>query len=464
MQIRLLFTYLSLTALILLMLGIPLALSYALNEYHHMVTVRHQAVQDVAKDAGPVLSGESGESGENLEDRVRLYDLQNDTAIVVVDRAGKVVLTSRDDVRHARATLDPLLGRATKGEGTGMSHRMTHTLRPDPVAFAEPVYRGETVVGAVGAVAYTAALRKDVNDHVIILVGVAALALTAVALAGIPLSRWLLHPIERLDRTAQAIADGAYDVRARCTSGPPEIRRLSRAFDGMADRLVTLLNAQRSFVADASHQMRNPLTALRLRVEALETAIRPEGERQLEQAVAEAERLSAILDQMLRLARAEGVDRPAEPVDVAAVVAGRLAAWGEVAARKGVELAALEGDGAVCAAVPGHLEQILDVFVDNALHVSGKGDRVVVRYEAGEDAVRVHVVDQGPGMSPEECRRALDRFWRGSNSAARDGSGLGLAIAHALAESNCGSLRLDPAATGPGVDAQVILPRWSRPA
>ncbi|WP_455361108.1 sensor histidine kinase [Streptomyces sp. SYSU K21746] len=466
MQIRLLITYLSLTALILLMMGVPLALSYSLNEYHHLVTVRHQNVQSFAKDAGPVLTGESP---DDLEDRIRSYDRRHDTAIVVVDRGGRIILTSRAGTTAGTTgvadTLRPRLSSATRGVSTGMAHRRGYTLRPQPVLFAEPVYRGEVVVGAVGAIVFTAALQDDIVDHVLILLVVAALALTAVALAGIPLSRWLLRPIERLDRTAQAIADGAYDVRAQYTDGPPEIRRLFRAFDRMADRLVTLLDAQRAFVADASHQMRNPLTALRLRVEALETWVRPEGGRQLEQAVAEAERLSAILDQMLRLARAEGMDQPVQPVDVDAVVAERVVAWSEAASRKGVELVASEPAGdAVCACVPGHLEQVLDVLIDNALHVSGEGTTVVVRSGTAGDTVRVHVIDEGPGMTPEECRRALDRFWRGSDSADREGSGLGLAIAHALAEANSGSLRLEPVgAPSHGVDAQVTLPRWSHP-
>ncbi|MFF8288545.1 sensor histidine kinase [Streptomyces sp. NPDC016309] len=460
MQIRLMFTYLSLTALILLVLGVPLALSYSMNEYHHLEMVRHQAVEDFAKDAATVLTGESP---DDLEDRIRAYDRRYDTAIVVVDHKGRTVLTSRAPAGEVTGALGPRLPRAVRGIPTGISNDRRTTLRPDPVLYAEPAYRGEMVVGAVGAVVSTTSLRDDIVHRLLLLLAVGALALTAVALAGIPLSRWLLRPIERLDRTAQAIADGAYDIRARCTQGPPEIRRLFQAFDRMADRLITLLNAQRAFAADASHQMRNPLTALRLRVEALEPWIRPEGARQLEQAVAEAERLSAILDQMLRLARAQGPDQPKERTDVATVVAERITAWSEAAARKGVELVA-SGDGpAVCASVPGHLEQILDVLIDNALHVSEEGQRVLVRYGTGGGSVRIRVRDEGPGMTPDECRRALDRFWRGSNSADREGSGLGLAIANALTEANRGSLRLVPAAPpARGVDARVTLPPWSR--
>ncbi|MFE9775268.1 sensor histidine kinase [Streptomyces sp. NPDC005931] len=459
MQIRLLITYLSLTLLILLMLGAPLALSYSMNEYHHLVTVRHQAVQEFAKDAGQVLTGGSP---DDLEDRMRAYDRRYDTTIVVVDHDGRTVLSSRDGADRVAKRLSARLVNAVRGSATGVPHRPSPTLRPEPVIFAEPAYRGETVVGAVGAVASTTALRHDIVQRLLVLLVVGALALTAVGLAGIPLSRWLLRPIERLNRTAQAIADGAYDARAQCAGGPPEIRRLFHAFDLMADRLVTLLNAQKAFAADASHQMRNPLTALRLRVEALEPWIRPEGARQLEQAVTEAERLSSILDQMLRLARAQGLDQPAEPVDVRTVVSGRITAWSEAAVRKGVKLVGPEGNAAVCACVPGHLEQILDVLIDNALHVSDADTRVVIRLETSGDTVRIHVRDEGPGMSAEECRRALDRFWRGSNSAGREGSGLGLAIADALAQSNSGSLCLVPVpAPAHGVDARLTLPLWA---
>lgn len=209
--------------------------------------------------------------------------------------------------------------------------------------------------------------------------------------------------------------------------------------------------------------MRNPLTALRLRVETLEPGVRPGSRKQLQQAVEEIERLSALLDQLLRLARAEGRDQSVEPVNVAEAIATRVDAWEQAAARKRVTLLAPDPDGTVSACVPGHLEQILDVLIDNAIHVSEPDGSITIRHGAAGAYAQIQVIDEGPGMSAEDCRRALDRFWRGSNSAKREGSGLGLAIADTLAKANGGSLRLLPA-TPRGIEARVEMPLCPRTA
>jgi signal transduction histidine kinase len=351
------------------------------------------------------------------------------------------------------------LAEALRGESAGPSQHAGDALRSGDVIIAEPVLQRDEVIGALGSVASGAAVQRDVDSHTLLLIAAAVLALTAVGVASVPLSRWLLRPIRQFDHTVHAILDGAYDVRVRCGGGPPEMHGLADAFNRMADHLVTLLETQRAFVADASHQMRNPLTALRLRVETLE--VRPGARKQLHQAVAEIERLSTMLDQLLRLARAEGRDQSVAPVNVAEVIATRVDAWEQAAARKRVTLLAPDPDGTVSACVPGHLDQILDVLIDNAIQVSGADTSITIRHKAAGAHAQIQVIDEGPGMSAEDCRRALDRFWRGSNSAKRDGSGLGLAIADTLAKANGGSLRLLPASPR-GIQARVEVPLCPR--
>jgi signal transduction histidine kinase len=451
---KLLLTYLTLTAVILLMLEVPLALSYSLNAYHQLATTRARDTRELAVEAKAALVDRAAVAA--FEERLRRYESSHQTTVILVDPEGRVAAASRTDVDVAAAALHSSLAEALRGESAGPSQHAGHALRPGKVIIAEPVLQGEEAIGALGAVASGTAVQQNVDNHTLLLIGAAALALTAVGLASVPLSRWLLRPIRQFDHTVHAIIDGAYDVRVQRGGGPPEMHGLADAFNRMADHLVTLLETQKAFVADASHQMRNPLTALRLRVETLECGVRPEARKQLQQAVTEIERLSTLLDQLLRLARAEGRDQSVAPVDVAEVIATRVAAWEQAAARKQVRLIAPDANGTVSACVPGHLEQILDVLIDNALHMSDADTSITVRHMVAGAYAQIQVIDEGPGMSAEDCRRALDRFWRGSNSAGRDGSGLGLAIADTLAKANGGSLRLLPA-TPRGIEARVTM-------
>ncbi|OJF10539.1 sensor histidine kinase [Couchioplanes caeruleus] len=455
MQKKLLLTYLTVTAVILLMLEVPLALSYSMNAYHKLANTQARDTRELAAEARAVLEDETRAAA--FEERLRRFEANRQTTVILVDVKGRVAAASHADVDGTAAALHSSLAQALQGRSAGPSQHARHALWPGDVIIAEPVLEGDDVIGALGSVASGTAVQQDVVRHALLLLGAAVLALAAVGLASVPLSRWLLRPIRQFDHTVRSILDGAYDVRVRCAGGPPEMQGLVDGFNRMADHLVTLLETQRAFVADASHQMRNPLTALRLRVETLESGVRPESRKRLQQALAEIERLSMLLDQLLRLARAEGRDQSVTPVNVAEVITTRVDAWEQAAARKRVTLLAPDPDGTVSACVPGHLEQILDVLIDNAIHASAANASITVRHKAAGAYAQIQVIDEGPGMSAEDCQRALGRFWRGSNSAKREGSGLGLAIADTLAKANGGSLRLLPV-TPRGTEARVEMP------
>ncbi|MEU3895240.1 HAMP domain-containing sensor histidine kinase [Streptomyces sp. NPDC045251] len=414
---------------------------------------RTEEARELAREALPVLMG--SETPAVFEKRLRHYEASRQVTVVLVDRRNGPAAALRPGLHRPTAELRVPLAKALRGRGT--STHLGSPLRPKEVIVAEPVRRGDEVVGALGFVASGAAARRKVEHHTLLLMGVAVLALVAVGLAAVPLSRWLLRPVRRFDDTARAIIDGAHDVRVRGGAGPREMDGLADSFNQMADHLVTSLKAQQAMVADASHQMRAPLTALRLRLELLESGVRPEARKQLDQAVAETERICAMLDQLLGLARTEGRRHSVAPVDVAQVVASRVAAWEQTATRGGIRLRALGAGGTVAAGTPGHLEQILDVLIDNALQVSAPDTSVVLRHLVVGRHVHVYVTDQGPGMSAEECRLALGRFWRGGQSRNHAGSGLGLAIADALAKAGGGSLRLRPVLPH-GIEALLRMP------
>jgi signal transduction histidine kinase len=269
----------------------------------------------------------------------------------------------------------------------------------------------------------------------------------------------VVDPLRRLDEQAEALGQGDLSARAATGSGPPEVVALAETFNDMAARLDELVTSQRRFVADASHQLRSPLTALRLRLEGLRADDPEAATETRDAALDETARLSRLVDGLLSLAQAEGRRPERERIDTRAVLADRREAWGPLATEQGVELRL---DGETTGPLPaligsGHLEQILDNLIDNALDASGPGTTIDLVAKQAGDRLELHVIDAGRGMTDLERERAFDPFWRQPGRDPSNGSGLGLAIAEQLARANHGSITLERSSTG-GIDAVVRLP------
>jgi two-component system OmpR family sensor kinase len=290
----------------------------------------------------------------------------------------------------------------------------------------------------------------------------AVAVLIVAAFLGAFFARRLIRPFRELTQMAGRLRDGDLAARAE-ESGPVETRTLARTLNNAAETIDTLVSAQRSFIADASHQLRTPLTALRLSLDNIADGTGdPETREDVDLATAEVVRMSRLVDGLLTLAKAEASVGAAEPVKIADVVAERLDAWRAVAAERGVELRQEHGDaGLLVLAGPGHLEQVLDNVLSNALEVSPHGGAVTVSTHRGDGHGVVEVADEGPGMTEAERHRAFDRFWRGQARTGPSGSGLGLAIVKQLVTDDGGSVGLDTAASG-GLCVRIGLPLGHR--
>ncbi|HZJ27883.1 MAG TPA: HAMP domain-containing sensor histidine kinase [Acidimicrobiia bacterium] len=236
------------------------------------------------------------------------------------------------------------------------------------------------------------------------------------------------------------------------------MRSLARSFDATAALFERLVGLQQAFVADASHQLRSPLAALRLRLENLEREpLDEQATADVGGALGEVARLSHLVDGLLALARAE--QRPSRPTPIALdeVVQARCEAWSALAAERGVELRAdVSGDRKPIATItPGALEQALDNPLNNAVEIAPRGSRVVVATDGRDTCVQVR--DEGPGMTAAERARAFDRFWR-SEGAEAGGVGLGLAIVRELVEADGGRVELVPNPDG-GLIVRLCFPR-----
>ena len=223
----------------------------------------------------------------------------------------------------------------------------------------------------------------------------------------------------------------------------------------MAAELTAVLDAQREFVANASHQMRTPLTGLRLRLEALAAGPPPDPEAEL--ALREVDRMSDLVADLLVLARAGVPPRSVSSSDLAEQARAAADRWRPVAEDR-EQTFAFDAPAApvVVGADPSDIAIVLDNLIENAIVYSPSGATVSVTVSQNGGGI-IRVEDDGPGIHPSEAKRVFDRFFRGRPGAAsRAGTGLGLTIVHDLATRWSGSVELE--ATGRGTRIAVRFP------
>jgi signal transduction histidine kinase len=355
-------------------------------------------------------------------------------------------------------------GTAGRPDLPGPAGALTAVMRTDHPAVSEFDDRLRVIVsvrstaGAPPAGAVVLSRSTDeLNDRLHVLwawlIAVAAAGLLAGAVAAVMLARWVGRPLSALDAAAQRLGGGALDTRSAAGHGPPEVRRLASTFNTMAGRLETLVHGHRAMMADVSHQLRTPLAALRLRLDLLSQDADQATASELAAAQDEIARLSRLVDGLLAIARAENV--VIEPVEVAvdAVIQDRAAAWRPVAEERGVELSTGCVGPVPATLGEGHLEQILDNLLANALDAVPAGGQVKVSAAAAGRGAAVTVADDGPGMSHQQQEAAFRRF----ASTSPSGAGLGLAIVHRLVTSNGGSAALSDTPGG-GLTVTLDLP------
>lgn len=428
-------------------LGVPLALANAQASQQDLFTKRLSDTTFFASSAErPLTEADTTQ----LEPLLRRYDQVYGDAVLVLDADGEVFAASRtpapdlDGGARERVTL--ALARQP-------SQRPPLLMPWDarPLVLAEPVLADTEVRGVVVTISSTAAVRAD-ELRVWSLVAAAALvALALGVLLALPVVRWILRPVERLDagtgRVAAAVLAGRTPEPVADGTGPPELRRLSESFDAMAETVTQAHSAQRAFVADAGHQLRSPLTALRLRLSNLDGHVDAAAVDHQVAALEEAERLSTLLDGLLALARAERT-LPSVTVDVDAGVDERIDAWRPLAEHLGLTLDRTGERGLRALGPPGVVTTVLDAVLDNAVKFTPAGGTVTVQVAAVRSAtggghVDIAVCDSGPGLAPDELERATDRFWRSPGQINTEGSGLGLAIAARTVELGGGELALE---------------------
>lgn len=278
-------------------------------------------------------------------------------------------------------------------------------------------------------------------------------AIAAAILVAWWLSRWVSRPLARLETATHSFGSGVLEHRA-APSGPPEVRRLTAAFNTMADRLDQMIVRQRSVIADVAHQLRTPIAALRLRLDLIEGS--RDGQADLAGAIVEVQRLSRLVDGLLAVARAESASATRARVDLRAVLDERVSAWSPLAAERGVDLTLEPGPSPVVWGVGDHVIQIMDNLLANCFDLEPAPTQVRVRLDEERDEALASVVDNGPGMSAKAREQAFVRF--ATTKSDSGGTGLGLSIVRALLSSDGGSVTTSDTPGG-GLTVAFRLPR-----
>ena len=423
-------------------LGVPLAINLRARVKAEVRTQAQAQADLVAATAADML-GRSGRTELATLARTAAASVRGRILItnriggVLADSAGSALVgssyASRPEIQAA------LVGRQVQVQ------RSSKTLGQEILATAVPIIRNGRPVGAVRVTQSVVAVNSAVQRAVL---GLALLGLVVLALgllAGAVIADQVGRPIRRLEQVARRVGTGDLLARAKL-EGSREQRSLAGSFNHMTDRIAELLREQRDFVADASHQLRTPLTGLRLRLEEAKALDAGPAAGDIDAAIAEVDRLSHTVDELLVLSVAGEHQLARHAVDLDDVAMSAVERWQAHAVASGITLEhrCERGSGSAWVADP-DLERALDALVENALRYSPPRSMVTIVSGPG----RIEVRDRGPGISEEERELVFERFRRGeAGRAGPPGSGLGLAIARELARAWGGDVTISSWAGG----------------
>jgi two-component system sensor histidine kinase TctE len=409
---------------------------------------------------------------ENVGAIIRLVRVVGDKVTVNLPAPAKAILHA-DEQDSTYFQVRGAKGEVLAGDKALSELPASESAATDAVRFRDGFIEGEPIRIAYQAVAAqertlvvqvaeTRKKREALASRIIsgVLLPQFAIIPIAVVLVWLGLSRGL-RPLSRLrERMAKRRPGDLSPINIR--GAPEELQPMLHSFNELLGRLEENLQAQQRFIADAAHQMKTPMTGLRMQAELAMTETEPtQLRRSVEQIALGAERAGHLISQLLTLARAEASHEKLhrfEIVDIEALVRSVTFEWVERAQAKRIDLGFEGSDWPLAIdGVPLLLRELLKNLLDNAIKYTLAGGRVTVRLMAGEHAV-LEVEDNGIGVPEEDRERVFERFYRVLGTGT-DGSGLGLPICREIAEQHRATIRLQAGHDGRGTRVVVVFPR-----
>jgi signal transduction histidine kinase len=385
---RILLAYLGLVVVVLAALEVPLGVENARTERRDLETKVERDATTIASVAQDPLRRSNRRDLGQLAALAFRYRSDTGGRVVIVDARGRALIDTNPRGEGAESFASrPEIAAALHGRvATGT--RRSETLGARLLYVAVPIASGGRIEGAVRVTYPTSTVDARIRRYWLVLAAIAGIVLLVAALVGVRLAALVVRPLWKLEAAAAEVGRGDLSARAPTDEGPPEVRSLAAVFNETVAKLEQLLRSQEEFVADASHQLRTPLTALRLRLENLARDVTPPGQSELAGALAEVERLSGLVDALLALARADTEAGMASSADVGALVQERVDAWSALAHEHGVRLSLEAADATDATATPERLRQTIDNLIENALEVSPAGGTVTFTVQPGPSTWR----------------------------------------------------------------------------
>ncbi|MGW5049575.1 sensor histidine kinase [Actinokineospora sp. NPDC004072] len=448
MRRRLLLVLLVFSVLAVAGFAVPLLGSTAANRTYEFAMARTADAARIAALAQPALAGGPA---DQLRAEVRAHAQLFGDGVVVVDARRAVVVAEgmRSDEPDVAAAVDAALRNQPRPAPAD--------LRPwsaGDLLISQAVGTGVRVSGAVVLRTSVRPAAEDIAVRWALVLLATLVAAAGVVVVVVRVARWVLLPVDRLAEAMHRMTEGRERTHVDIVAGPPELRGLAEEFNRMSDALAESAQAQRGLVADIAHQLRNPMAALRLRVDGL-----ADGTAQRSM-LAEFDRLEDLLDGMLAMAKADSTATHLATTgedarcDATAVLADRFDAWQAAATEAGLTLRWPDDPPALpVRCTESELAQVVDVVLDNAIKHAGRGATVRWSAQTRDGVVALALRDDGPGVPAADLPRLTTRFWRGRSPTP--GSGLGLAIAERLVTARGGRFTITSA---DGLTVHIELP------
>lgn len=455
LRARLALLYTAIVVGILLLFGVAVYLSVSISLTNEI----EQSLRNSASRVLPlVYVSDQGELSVNVTPDI---EFAADTFIQVWDRENQLRANSAN-VRNLTQPLDPASLNASKP----ISNDVLLKTESDEIylrVLTVPLVLGDRPIGAIQIGASLAIVDATQESLVIVLIIGTLISILIAGLASAISSQQALAPLEDVTETALQITR-ADDLSRRIPyTGPPndEIGQLIHAFNQTLGRLENLFNTQRRFLADVGHELRTPLTVIKGNIDLMKM-MKELDEESVESIESEVERMTRLVGDLLLLSQAESGKLPLHlqliELDTLLIeVLGQM----RVIAKDKVTLQLGEMDQVQVCADKDKLKQVFVNLVQNAIHYTPRGGKVVVSLRKSDHQALVSVSDNGPGISPQDLPYIFERFYRGEKARTRSkdgkGFGLGLSIAYWIVKNHDGSIEVD-SKPGEGTTFRVHLP------